>query len=78
MLRFLAIAVASGLAASLGFALFDSLQPEALAFVQAFAAGGLLTMVMDTMTPEAFREAGPLSDLIAVAGFELAFLLSNV
>jgi hypothetical protein len=35
-------------------------------------------MVMDTMAPEAFREAGPLSGLIAVAGFELAFLLSNV
>jgi zinc transporter, ZIP family len=77
VVRFLAIATASGLAAALGFALFDSLQPEALAFVQAFAAGGLLTMVMDTMAPEAFREAGPLSGLIAVAGFELAFLLSN-
>jgi ZIP family zinc transporter len=75
--RFLAIAVASGLAATLGFVLFDALQPEALAFVQAFAAGGLLTMVMDTMAPEAFADAGPLSGLIAVAGFELAFLLSN-
>jgi ZIP family zinc transporter len=78
VVRFLAIAAASGVASALGFALFDSLKPEALAFVQAFAAGGLLTMVMDTMAPEAFREAGPLSGLIAVAGFELAFLLSNV
>lgn len=77
VVRFLAIAAASGVASALGFALFDSLKPEALAFVQAFAAGGLLTMVMDTMAPEAFREAGPLSGLIAVAGFELAFLLSN-
>ena len=75
--RFLAIAVASGLAAALGFVLFDALRPEALAFVQAFAAGGLLTMVMDTMAPEAFADAGPLSGLIAVAGFELAFLLSS-
>jgi ZIP family zinc transporter len=78
ILRFLWIAIASGAAAAIGFVLFDHLDPRALAFVQAFAAGGLLTMVMDTMAPDAFEEAGPLSGLIAVAGFELAFLLSSV
>lgn len=65
------------MAAALGFALFDHLDPRALSLVQSFAAGGLLTMVMNTMAPEAFEEAGPLSGLVAVAGFELAFLLSN-
>jgi ZIP family zinc transporter len=77
VLRFLWIALASGVAAALGYALFDGLDPRALAVVQAFAAGGLLTMVMDRMAPEAFADAGLLSGLIAVAGFELAFLLSN-
>jgi ZIP family zinc transporter len=75
--RFLWIAAASGLAAALGFLVFDNFDPAALALVQAFAAGGLLTMVMDTMAPEAFEDAGQFSGLIAVAGFELAFLLSN-
>jgi zinc transporter, ZIP family len=77
LLRFVWIALASGIAAALGYLLFDHFDPSALALVQAFAAGGLLTMVMDTMAPEAFDEAGLLSGLIAVAGFELAFLLSN-
>lgn len=77
VLRFLWIAVASAVAAGVGFAVFDGFGPGPLALVQSFAAGGLLTMVMDTMAPEAFDDAGPLSGLVAVAGFELAFLLSN-
>ena len=32
-------------------------------------------MVLDTMAPEAAREAGPLSGLVAVVGFAFAFLL---
>jgi ZIP family zinc transporter len=78
LLGFLAISIASGLAAAVGYLVFDSLQPRALAIVQAFAAGALLTMVMDTMAPEAFDDAGMWSGLVAVAGFELAFLLSEV
>jgi ZIP family zinc transporter len=75
--RFVWIALASAAAAAIGYALFDALDPAAIAVVQAFAAGGLLTMVLDTMAPEAFSEAGAWSGLVAVAGFELAFLLSN-
>jgi ZIP family zinc transporter len=78
LLRFLWIALASGAAAALGFLIFDEFDTRALALVEAFAAGGLLTMIMDTMAPEAFDDAGPLSGLIAVAGFELAFMLSKV
>ena len=74
---FLLIALACGAAAAIGYAAFDSLAPEALAVVRSFAAGALLTMTMDSMAPEAFRDAGPLSGLMAVAGFELAFLLSK-
>jgi ZIP family zinc transporter len=74
---FLLIALACGAAAAIGFAVFDSFDPGALATVRAFAAGALLTMTMDSMAPEAFRDAGPLSGLMAVAGFELAFLLSK-
>lgn len=78
LLGFLAISVASAVAAAIGYVVFDTLQPSALAVVQAFAAGALLTMVMDTMAPEAFGDVGMWSGLAAVAGFELAFLLSEV
>ena len=48
---------------------------SAVAFTKAFGAGALLVMVLDTMAPEAEREAGPASGLVAVAGFAFAFLL---
>jgi ZIP family zinc transporter len=74
---FLLISLGAGFAAAFGYAAFDALTPEALSVVSSFAAGALLTMTLDSLAPEAFREAGPLSGLVAVAGFELAFLLSK-
>jgi len=76
LLRWLAIVVMSAVFGAIGFVLFDDLPASAVAFTQAFAAGALLTMVMDTMAPEAFRDAGPTTGLIAVAGFAFAFFLS--
>jgi hypothetical protein len=35
-------------------------------------------MVMDTMAPEAYRDAGPTTGLIAVVGFAFAFLLGTL
>lgn len=75
--RWLAIVALSALCGAIGFALFDELDPRWVAFTQAFAAGALLTMVMDTMAPEAFRDAGPVTGLVAVAGFWLAFWLGT-
>ena len=51
--------------------------PEAVAFVQCFAAGAIITMLGDTMVPEATEHAGRLVGLFIVAGFTLAFLLSH-
>jgi ZIP family zinc transporter len=44
-----------------------------VAFVLAFAGGAVLTMLADTMMPEAFEHAGPLVGLVTTAGFALAF-----
>ena len=41
-----------------GFALFDEASDDAVAFVLAFAAGAILTMLADTMMPEAFEHGG--------------------
>ena len=72
-----AVVLVSAGSAALAFLLFDAAGP-AIPFVQAFAAGGLLTMLVDTMIPEAFDDGGDLAGLVTVLGFALAFLLSAV
>jgi ZIP family zinc transporter len=71
----LGVVVVSASAAALAFLPFDSAGPG-IPFVQAFAAGGLLTMLVDTMIPEAFEDGGDVAGLVTVLGFVLAFLLS--
>ncbi len=71
------VVVASGLASALAFLLLDEAGP-AIPFVQAFAAGGLLTMLVDTMIPEAYEDSGDWAGLVTVLGFALAFLLSAI
>jgi ZIP family zinc transporter len=72
------ITLITGVAAALGFALFDAASSEALAFVQAFSGGALLTMLSSTMLPEAVRGAGREVGLVTVLGFSLAFLLVQI
>jgi len=71
------VCVASAAAAALGFALADELAAGAVGVVQAFAAGAILTMLADTMMPEAFDEGGhrPWVGLVTVLGFATAVLL---
>jgi zinc transporter, ZIP family len=44
--------------------------------VLSFAAGAILTMLADTMMPDAFEDGGPLTGLVTVAGFALAFAVT--
>ena len=69
----LGVTLVSALAALAGYALFDSASAGTVAFVLAFAGGAVLTMLADTMMPEAFEHAGPLVGLVTTAGFALAF-----
>ena len=70
------VTLVCGLASMAGYALFDSAGPGALAFVLAFAGGAILTMLADTMMPEAFEHGGKLVGLLTTLGFGLAFALS--
>jgi ZIP family zinc transporter len=70
------VSIVSGLAALLGFALFDSASSATIAFVMSFAGGAILTMLADTMMPEAFEKAGKLVGLVTTFGFALAFGIS--
>jgi ZIP family zinc transporter len=73
-----AVTLASTLAAALGFGLLDGASQDLIAVIQAFAAGAILTMLADTMMPEAFEHGGNVVGLVTTAGFILAALLSTV
>ena len=72
-----AIALVSGLAAVAGYTLLDGASAALLAAITALAAGAILTMITDTMIPEAFEGAHLLIGLVTVAGFLAAFALSR-
>jgi ZIP family zinc transporter len=78
MLLWGAIAVLAGIASWFGYVAFDGADPALLSAVQAVAAGAILTMVVDTMVPEAFEGTHDYAGMIAVAGFLAAFALSKM
>jgi zinc transporter, ZIP family len=74
----LVVVTVSAAAGALGFVLFDAFPGTKGAFIQAFAAGALLTMLADTMMPEAFRFGGKAVGLLTVAGFATALAVSEL
>lgn len=71
-----AVAIVAGLSSLAGYALFDTASSEAVAFVLAFAGGALLTMLIDTMVPEAFKLNGAVTGLLTTFGFGVAYAIS--
>ncbi len=74
----IAIALVAGLASLLGYALFQNSPPDTVAFVLAFAAGAILTMLADTMMPEAFEHGGKLVGVMTTLGFAVAFAIHTL
>ena len=60
----------------IGYGLFGDASPWTVSFVLAFAGGAILTMLADTMMPEAFEESGKLVGLATALGFALSFALT--
>ena len=73
------VAVISAAAAALGYGVLGDLSGDWVAFTQAFAAGAILTMLADTMFPEAFEAEGrsPLTGVVTTLGFAVSALLSS-
>ena len=69
------MAVISGLASLAGYGLFQLSSPGTVAFVLAFAAGAILTMLADTMFPEAYQHGGKLVGVVTTLGFAAAFTI---
>ena len=60
----------------LGFAALSAAGPSLTAFVDAFAAGAILTMLAETMVPEAHEIGGRAVGLATSLGFAVAASLS--
>ena len=70
------IALLSGLAALAGYSVFANLSVQVQAATTAVAAGAMLSMLAETMIPEAFEGTQDWAGLITCAGFVCAFALS--
>lgn len=75
-----AVAVVAALSAGLGYEALGGASPNWVAAIQAFAAGAILTMLTDTMFPEAFEaeHRSPFTGVVTTLGFALAALLSTL
>jgi len=71
------IAVVSGVAGLLGVLLLDGASAGLIAVITGIAAGAILTMVADTMIPEAFERTHQYVGLIAAVGFAVSFAISR-
>jgi zinc transporter, ZIP family len=71
----ISIALISGVASLAGYGLFQDSSPEVVAFVLTFAAGAILTMLANTMMPEAFEHGGKLVGIMVTLGFAVAFTI---
>jgi len=74
----LSVAAICALATVAGFLLADGASGRFKAAIDGFAAGALLVMLIDSMIPDASRDAGRWAGLVTVLGFALAAGLSSL
>jgi zinc transporter, ZIP family len=72
------VAAVCALASLAGFLAADASSDALQGGINGFAAGALLVMLVDSMIPEATRQAGRTTGLVTTLGFAVAAGLSNV
>lgn len=72
------IVLMSGIASYLGFVVFGKLSLIWISALTALAAGAILSMIVDTMIPEAYEEEQDWAGVITGAGFLVAFITSKL
>ena len=70
------VAIASATAAALGYALFSNASGDVIAFIDAFAAGAILTLLASELLPSAHAERNRFVGLATAAGFAVAATLT--
>lgn len=73
-----AVVVASAAGTLFGYLFLAGAPGDAVAAIQAFAAGAILTMLASTMMPEAYEEGGDVVGVVTAIGFLVAFVLSRL
>jgi zinc transporter ZupT len=77
LLMWTSIMLVTGIGAFAGNVFFENVSHGTLALVDGMAAGAMLTMIAETMLPEAFHIGGSVTGLATLGGF-LATLLFKV
>jgi ZIP family zinc transporter len=78
LLLWSAIALGAALATAASYAVFAYLGQSSTPHLQAFGAGALLAMTVETMIPEAFHNSPRFSGFLAVIGFSVVLLMAAV
>lgn len=74
ILMWSSIMIVTGIGAFAGNVFFENVPPGIYALVDGLAAGAMLTMIAETMLPEAFHIGGSVTGLSALAGFLITLL----
>jgi CRP-like cAMP-binding protein len=77
LLMWTTIMVLTGIGAALGSLFFVGAQPGAFSLVQGIAAGAMLTMIAETMLPEAYLKGGGIIGFTTLLGFLAAIFFKT-
>ena len=72
------VALLCTLSSGIGFAIADTASDTLQGAINGFAAGALVVMLVDSMIPEATRQAGRTTGLVTTLGFAVAAALSGI
>jgi zinc transporter ZupT len=78
LMMWTSIMIVSGFGALFGNIAFENVSPVVFALVDGMAAGAMLTMIAETMLPEAFHIGGSVTGLSALAGFLITLLFKVI
>jgi zinc transporter, ZIP family len=78
VLLWVGVAVICTLSSGVGFAIADSASDTLKGGINGFAAGALVVMLVDSMIPEATRQAGRTTGLVTTLGFAVAAGMSGL
>lgn len=74
LLLWTSLLVAAAVGAGIGAVVFEGASPAVSASIRGVAAGAMITVIAETMLPEAFARSGSASGLAALAGFLVTLL----
>ncbi len=78
VLMWTSLMLITGVFSAVGNAFFDGAPPTLFSLIEGIAAGAMLTMIAETMMPEAYLKGGSVVGLSTLGGFLTAILFSAI